>query len=85
MIEGTGTRAGPQVLGSVTDDGANEFAGQLVELADASVGVVNGLIYDRVVLRSAISSALERLDASLFTNAEHSQAKDILRNALKEG
>jgi hypothetical protein len=31
----------------------------------------------------AASNALERLDASLFTNAEHEQAKDILRKALK--
>lgn len=34
-------------------------------------------------LRAAITHALERLDASLFTNAEHEQAKDILRKALK--
>jgi hypothetical protein len=38
---------------------------------------------------AAIQAALERLDASLFTNAEHQQAKDILRAALttirKEG
>lgn len=33
---------------------------------------------------SAIQAALERLDASLFTNAEHQQAKDILRGALKD-
>lgn len=31
----------------------------------------------------AASNALARLDASLFTNAEHQQAKDILRKALK--
>ena len=34
-------------------------------------------------LEAAISAALERLDASLFTNAEHQQAKDILREATK--
>jgi len=34
-------------------------------------------------LEAAINAALERLDASLFTNAEHQQAKDILRGALK--
>jgi hypothetical protein len=34
-------------------------------------------------LRIAITHALERLDASLFTNAEHEQAKGILRKALK--
>ena len=33
---------------------------------------------------AAIQAALERLDASLFTNAEHQQAKDILRGALKD-
>ena len=32
---------------------------------------------------AAINAALERLDASLFTNAEHQQAKDILREATK--
>ena len=32
-------------------------------------------------LTAAIDAALERLDASLFTNAEHQQAKDILRKA----
>lgn len=31
---------------------------------------------------AAMWHALERLDASLFTNAEHQQAKDILRAAL---
>ena len=34
-------------------------------------------------LEAAINAALERLDASLFTNAEHQQAKDILREARK--
>ena len=34
-------------------------------------------------LEAAITAALERLDASLFTNAEHQQAKDILREATK--
>ena len=34
-------------------------------------------------LEAALSAALERLDASLFTNAEHQQAKDILREARK--
>ena len=34
-------------------------------------------------LTAAIDAALERLDASLFTNAEHQQAKDILRAARK--
>lgn len=33
-------------------------------------------------LRLAITHAMERLDASMFTNAEHQQAKDILRAAL---
>ena len=32
---------------------------------------------------AAISAAIERLDASLFTNSEHQQAKDILREATK--
>ena len=36
-------------------------------------------------LRVAIADALSRLDASLFTNAEHKQAKDILRAALQRG
>jgi hypothetical protein len=31
---------------------------------------------------AAIQAALERLDASLFSNSEHQQAKDILRAAL---
>jgi hypothetical protein len=34
-------------------------------------------------LRAAITHALARLDASLFTNAEHQQAKDTLRAALE--
>ena len=34
-------------------------------------------------LEAAINAALERLDASLFTNAEHQQAKDILREATR--
>ena len=34
-------------------------------------------------LEAAINAALERLDASLFTNAEHQKAKDILREATK--
>ena len=39
---------------------------------------------DRIeALGAAINAALERLDASLFTNAEHQQAKDILREATK--
>ena len=39
---------------------------------------------DRIeALEAAINAALERLDASLFTNAEHQQAKDILREARK--
>jgi hypothetical protein len=39
---------------------------------------------DRIAaLEAALSAALERLDASLFTNAEHQQAKDILREARK--
>ena len=36
-------------------------------------------------LRVAIADALSRLDASLFTNSEHKQAKDILRAALQRG
>ena len=35
-------------------------------------------------LRGKIERALIRLDASLFTNAEHQQAKDILRGALED-
>ena len=39
---------------------------------------------DRIeALEAAINAALERLDASLFTNAEHQQAKDILREVRK--
>ena len=39
---------------------------------------------DRIeALEAAINAALERLDASLFTNAEHQQAKDILREATR--
>ena len=34
-------------------------------------------------LDAAINAALGRLDASLFTNAEHQQAKDILREATR--
>ena len=34
-------------------------------------------------LEAAINAALERLDASLFTNAEHQQAKDILREVTR--
>lgn len=34
-------------------------------------------------LRAAMSHALARLDASLFTNSEHQQAKDTLRAALE--
>lgn len=34
-------------------------------------------------LRTGISDALGRLDASLLTNAEHSQAATFLRAALK--
>ena len=35
-------------------------------------------------LVEAAVRALERLDASLFTNSEHQQAKDILRAALRD-
>lgn len=35
-------------------------------------------------LRIAITHALARLDASPFTNAEHQQAKDTLRAALRQ-
>ena len=39
---------------------------------------------DRIeALEAAINAGLERLDASLFTNAEHQQAKDILREVTK--
>ena len=39
---------------------------------------------DRIeALEAAIKAAIERLDASLFTNAEHQQAKNILREATK--
>ena len=39
---------------------------------------------DRIeALEAAINAALGRLDASLFTNAEHQQAKDILREVRK--
>ena len=39
---------------------------------------------DRIeAMEAAINAALERLDASLFTNAEHQQAKDILREATR--
>lgn len=79
LIEGTGTTAGPQIFGSVTDDGVSEFAGQLSDLSDTAIGVVNGLKYDRAILRKAMADALSELDASEFTNAEHSRAKDILR------
>ena len=41
------------------------------------------LITEVYRLRIAITHALSRLDASLFTNAEHAQAKDILGKALK--
>ena len=34
-------------------------------------------------LEAAINAGLERLDASLFTNAEHQQAKDILREVTR--
>lgn len=68
----------------VTNEGASEFAGQLSDLSDIAIGVVNGLKYDRAVLREAMRDALAALDASLFTNAEHSRAKDILRSHLKE-
>lgn len=36
-------------------------------------------------LEAEIEKALERLEASLFTNAEHKQAADILRAALAGG
>ena len=43
-----------------------------------------GQAADRIEsLEAAISAALERIDASMFTNAEHQQAKDILREAVK--
>lgn len=35
-------------------------------------------------LESGMADALAELDASLFTNAEHLRAKDILRSYLKE-
>ena len=39
---------------------------------------------DRIeALEAAINAALGRLDASLFTNAEHQQAKDILREVTR--
>ena len=49
---------------------------------------VQSALYEKAAARieaqaAAISAALERLDASLFTNAEHQQAKDILREARK--
>lgn len=35
-------------------------------------------------LRAHIEAALDRLEASSFTNAEHAQAKDVLRRALAD-
>lgn len=57
MREGQGTTAGPQVLGSVTDDGAKDFAASMSELGDVAIGVVNGLLYDRVVMKAALVKA----------------------------
>ena len=55
--------------GSATKRGADEL---IMESADRIAA-----------LEAALSAALERLDASLFANAEHQQAKDILREARK--
>ena len=51
-----------------------------------SEGVIRALAADNAELQAQLAdardkakSALARLDASLFTNAEHQQAKDILR------
>ena len=42
------------------------------------------IMAERDRYKGALSAAQERLNASLFTNAEHSQAKDIISAALEE-
>ena len=69
---------------------SDELVKRLRELADCDarsgepLGKAMREAADRIEAQSAaMSAALERLDASLFTNSEHQQAKDILRGALK--
>ena len=50
---------------------------------DQSIKIMDEAADRITALEAAINAALERLDASLFTNAEHQQAKDILREARK--
>ena len=50
---------------------------------DQSIKIMDEAAARIEALEAAINAALERLDASLFTNAEHQQAKDILREARK--
>ena len=66
----------------MSDDLVRRLRGERVHfLADIDIRLEAA---DRIEqLEAAINAALERLDASLFTNAEHQQAKDILREVRK--
>ena len=54
--------------------------GRFVKEAD-----YRALAAERDALQKRVKAALERLDASLFTNAEHQQAKAILRATGGQG
>ncbi|MGB7244276.1 MAG: hypothetical protein WBC93_19605 [Sulfitobacter sp.] len=61
-------------MGGMTQDGLYRMSGQRDLAKDEEISR----------LRVTILDALACLDASLFTNAEHSQAKSILRNVAPE-
>ena len=64
----------------MSDDFINR---EMLAERDAAVKMLDAALARITALEAAINAALERLDASLFTNAEHQQAKDILRGARK--
>ena len=64
----------------MSDDFINR---EMLAERDAAVKMLDAALARISALEAAINAALERLDASLFTNAEHQQAKDILREARK--
>jgi hypothetical protein len=65
-------------------EGRHPLSWSGLEFTDKPKGHPSTFEAECKALRAAITRALERLDASLFTNAEHQQAKDTLRAALQQ-
>lgn len=68
----------------MTDQFNQQSTWQDHQFADPPKGHPSTWAQEVEQLRIAITHALARLDASLFTNAEHQQAKDTLRAALQQ-